>query len=116
MESKELLKKAASVLRDTAKDRDGKAEELKKTAAEKEKVEKELRAYKSVCQMADDGYIDVSDIQEKVAALLNDEDSFREETNLTRLMDNGIGTIKKASADIGGSDPLTDYLTNLGGF
>jgi len=115
MKNKEILKKAATILRDTAKERDEKSEEISKIAAEKDSLEKELSAYKTVCQMADDGHVDASEIQEKVATLLEDEKSFKEETKLNRLMDNGIGTIKTASDDIGGSDPLTNYLMNFGG-
>lgn len=116
MKDKEIMKQAADVLRSVAQERDTKTEECEKLAADNEIIGKELNAFKTACQLAADGQIDVSDIVEKVAFILdNGADELKEKARLSRLVSNGIGTIKTASNDSGESDALTSFLYSIGG-
>ena len=116
MIDKEMMKRAAHLLRDTAQDRDEKAAEIEKLSSEKTGLEKKIEAYDIAIRMAAEGDIDSDEIQEKVASIVEQgETKSKPEVNLARLMNNGIGRVKQAS-DAGGEadDPLTAYLYSMG--
>jgi len=116
MDTKEIMKKAGEMLRSTTAERDKNAEELKKTAEENDGLKKKIRAYELACKLAAEGEIDSTDISEKVESIIKmGEEKPKEELELARLVNSGLGNIKQAGVNTGESDPLTEYLLSQGG-
>jgi len=117
IDTKEVMKQAACMLRKTAEERDKNADELKKTAEENSGLKSKIHAYELACKLAAEGEIDSTDISEKVDAIIKlGAEKPKEELELARLVNSGLGNIKQASIDIGDADPLTEFLmSNQGG-
>jgi len=116
MDTTEVMKKAAVILRDTTAERDEKEKELKKTAEENEGLKSKIRAYELACKLAAEGEIDSTDISEKVESIIKmGEEKPKEELELARLVNSGLGNIKQAGVEMGESDPLTEFLMSQGG-